>query len=105
MLAALRCDEPELDDAGPYLRRKGYGLMQGIEFRTSRGEGHHVWRDAAWDAMTRMKVFTTAAGLPRLNPTIRLMPSLLVSHDDIDVIVDRTKVAISDSLQQLNRVL
>lgn len=90
-------------DMGEHIFFKGLGLMQGVEFRDGAGGPHPEWRNAALKLLRERGILTSGAGMAGINPTIRIMPMLIVDRATIDYLVTEVFRAIRDSLNMLRR--
>jgi 4-aminobutyrate aminotransferase-like enzyme len=73
---------------------KGFGLMQGLEFRKKDGSGDPKRRDKVLKRLMEKNIFTTDAGIPSQNPTIRFMPALTVDRKTIDFLIEKLKESL-----------
>ncbi|OGZ96042.1 MAG: hypothetical protein A3I44_00090 [Candidatus Sungbacteria bacterium RIFCSPLOWO2_02_FULL_51_17] len=71
---------------GALCRQKGLGLMQGLEFRKHDSIPDPKRRNTVLMALKNAKplgILTLGAGIDALNPTIRFLPPLTVSREEI----------------------
>jgi len=92
-LAATFQDTPYVKDI------RGLGLLVGIEFcYPGTGAPAGELRDKTWFNAERYGLLTIPAGLPDINPVIRLAPPLCVTKKQIDIAVNILEIALDRSL-------
>lgn len=88
ILRAIAKNFPDGDPpVGGYCFQKGLGLHQGIEFRKKLHDGSDIpdpeTRDIMLARLRENHIYTLGAGHRDINPTIRLMPPLVITEAQI----------------------
>jgi 4-aminobutyrate aminotransferase len=71
-----------------YCILKGKGLMRGTEFCDKHDDPDPLFRDAALRGLQKRGIVTIPCGLRTMNPTLRFLPPLTVTKQDIDALAD-----------------
>ena len=86
--------EEKNQQRGVFLRHKGFGLMQGIEFFNYLGEPCPDWQENTLLELFKRNIFTTSAGVRGINHVLRIMPPLTVTKKDIDSLMEQLQESI-----------